>query len=196
MHRKIFIDCGFYAGGSLEHFKLTPEYSPDFIYYGFDPMLNIEQAREKWKNITLDNKAVWIKDDEIDFYTSDRHQGRANGISHNKRASKEGIRKVKCIDFSKWLGNNFDADDYIILKMDVEGAEYELLPRLIKDSTINLVDIIYLEWHAGRMGDVRYQRAKVIADELKKKEGLVIRGSLERYLRALRRSKNKNKGKI
>lgn len=189
MNKKIFIDCGFYAGTSKEHFKLTPEYSSDFIYYGFDPMMNVEATKKRHPDVILDNKAVWISDGEIEFYTSRRHGGRANGIYHNRRAGKENNLKVKCMDFSKWLGNNFDINDYIILKMDIEGAEYEVIPKMIKDSTIDLVDIIYLEWHSSRTQDVKYQKAIEISKELKKKEGLIIRKSLERYLMSLRRKR-------
>jgi FkbM family methyltransferase len=184
MDKKIFIDCGFYAGYAISHFEKTAEYSPDFTYYGFDPMLQ-EKTRKKWDNVTnviLDNKALWIFNGEIDFYTSGRVGGKANGAFHNKRAgSKENNLKVKCIDFSEWLGNNFDKNDFIVVKMDVEGAEYELLPKMIKDGTIDLIDIIYLEWHASRVGDEKNLKRFEIEKELNKKN-VVIRQSIEWYL--------------
>jgi len=33
------------------------------------------------------------------------------------------------IDFSHWLSANFSIRDYMIVKMDIEGAEYEVLER-------------------------------------------------------------------
>ena len=31
--------------------------------------------------------------------------------------------------------------------MDIEGAEFEVLGKLIDEDTINLMDGIYIEWH-------------------------------------------------
>lgn len=55
--------------------------------------------------------------------------------------------EVKCIDFSNYLKNTVKQDDYVICKMDIEGAEYDVLGKLIDDDTINLIDEIYIEWH-------------------------------------------------
>lgn len=54
---------------------------------------------------------------------------------------------VKCIDFSGYLKNNVSIDDYVVCKMDIEGAEYDVLGKLIDDDTIDLIDEIYIEWH-------------------------------------------------
>lgn len=54
---------------------------------------------------------------------------------------------VNCIDFSSFLKNNVNKEDYVLCKMDIEGAEYEVLGKLIDDNTINLIDEIYIEWH-------------------------------------------------
>jgi FkbM family methyltransferase len=55
--------------------------------------------------------------------------------------------QVNCIDFSNYLKENINKDDYVICKMDIEGAEYEVLGKLIDDNTIDLIDEIYIEWH-------------------------------------------------
>jgi FkbM family methyltransferase len=191
MNRKVFIDCGFYCGSALFNFKSTPEYTDDFIYYGFDPVMNMERMKKIHPNVILDNKALWINDGEIDFYTSNRKGGKANGVYHNKRAGKENDLKVKCIDLSKWLLANFDKDDYIILKLDVEGAEYELLPKMIKDGSINLIDIMYLEWHGGRVNDIKNTKTLEIVKQLQSIDGLITRKSIERHIRFLNRQKNK-----
>ena len=55
--------------------------------------------------------------------------------------------KVKCIDFSKFIKKNIDPDSKVICKMDIEGAEYEVLGKLIDDNTIDVIDRLYIEWH-------------------------------------------------
>jgi len=55
---------------------------------------------------------------------------------------------VDCINFSQYLQNNIQKDDYVICKMDIEGAEYEVLKKLIKEDTIDFIDELYIEWHS------------------------------------------------
>ena len=45
------------------------------------------------------------------------------------RASKTQTQHVMIIDFPTWLELNFDAEDFVVIKMDVEGAEHQILPR-------------------------------------------------------------------
>lgn len=54
---------------------------------------------------------------------------------------------VECIDFSEWLKNNIEEDSNVICKMDIEGAEYEVLGKLIDDDTLNIINSLYIEWH-------------------------------------------------
>ena len=56
-------------------------------------------------------------------------------------------KDVKCIDFSSFLKNNINEEDFVLCKMDIEGAEFEVLGKLIDEDTINLMDGIYIEWH-------------------------------------------------
>jgi FkbM family methyltransferase len=55
--------------------------------------------------------------------------------------------EVESIDISKWILNNFCKSDYIVMKMDIEGSEYEVLPKMIEDGSIEYIDVLYIEWH-------------------------------------------------
>jgi hypothetical protein len=55
--------------------------------------------------------------------------------------------KIKCFDFSSFIKDNFNKEDYIVVKLDIEGAEYEVMDKLISDGTIDYIDSIYVEWH-------------------------------------------------
>ena len=54
---------------------------------------------------------------------------------------------VECIDFSEFLKNNIEPESNVICKMDIEGAEYEVLGKLINDDTITIINSLYVEWH-------------------------------------------------
>jgi FkbM family methyltransferase len=55
--------------------------------------------------------------------------------------------KVNCFDFSSFIRDNFDKEDYIIVKLDIEGSEYEVMDKLIIDGTIDYINHFYVEWH-------------------------------------------------
>ncbi len=37
--------------------------------------------------------------------------------------------------------------NYVILKLDVEGAEFDILPALIDGGELEYVDELHIEWH-------------------------------------------------
>lgn len=73
--------------------------------------------------------------------------------------------RVNGIDFGKWIKENFSKDDYIICKMDIEGAEYDVVPHMIDDGSIEYMDEMIIEFHTKKQisGDYihgRYQQIK------------------------------------
>jgi hypothetical protein len=62
---------------------------------------------------------------------------------------------VPAIDFSAWLRRTVGPDDHVVVKMDIEGAEYPVLTKLLNDGTINLISVLYIEWHHDRFPAMR-----------------------------------------
>lgn len=146
--KKIFIDCGGHVGESIKLFKKSKEYTKDFIIYSFEPVSYLSKKYRGDENIIFLDRALWIYDGEIDFYLAEQSDG--NSLFKSKETGnldKDHPIKVKCIDFSKWIQNVFDKSDYIILKMDIEGAEFKVLNKMIEDRSIEYINKIYIEWH-------------------------------------------------
>ena len=62
---------------------------------------------------------------------------------------EDGIRvEVPALNFSDFLVRNFGREDTVIMRIDIEGAEYEVLKSLIVTGTARLLDYIDVEWHA------------------------------------------------
>jgi len=139
----VFIDCGYFYGEGFELFKKTVDYRDDFVVYAFDPSTDHESK----KDFYFYKKAAYTYDGEIDFHISSKWHGQANGVFKNPKAAREKIKKVPCIDFSKWIINNFSKDDFIVLKMDIEGAENDVLKKMIDDGSIDYIRIAYIEPH-------------------------------------------------
>jgi len=55
--------------------------------------------------------------------------------------------EVESIDLSKWIIDNFKKDDFIVLKMDIEGAEYKIVPKMFEDGSVNYINYAFIEWH-------------------------------------------------
>ena len=60
--------------------------------------------------------------------------------------------EVECVDLDKWIKGNFNKTDFIVLKLDIEGAEYKVLPHMIKNGSIDYINHIFIEWHWNKIG--------------------------------------------
>jgi len=74
---------------------------------------------------------------------------------------------VESIDFSFWLSWIVRPGDKVRLKMDIEGAEYEVLPKMLEDGTIQLVDELIIEWHDFKVG-VEKRVTKLLRDRIRR----------------------------
>jgi FkbM family methyltransferase len=152
---KAYIDCGSYEGGTIKRFIESNYYTSDFNIFAFDPNPRIIQSFYPDKVIFI-NKAVWISDGIINFYINTKNIKRQSGSSIIKEKitgslDKENPIIVNTIDFSLWLKNNFTIDDYLIVKMNIEGAEYDVLNKCINDGTINLINTLFIQFHERKI---------------------------------------------
>ena len=45
------------------------------------------------------------------------------------------VVQVPTIDFSQFISDNFEITDEVVLKMDIEGAEYAVINKMLNDGT-------------------------------------------------------------
>ena len=55
---------------------------------------------------------------------------------------------VVAVDVVRWLQAHFTPDDYVALKLDIEGEEHALLNKLLEANATGLVDVLLWECHA------------------------------------------------
>ncbi len=162
--QKIFVDCGFNAGEMLERFVNA---LPDFRFYGFEVNYQYfaESAAELQKRhpniLGLNFSAVSDHDGTASFHIAGQKRGilRAEATSilpdfHEEEFIQERPYEVPAIDFSRWLkevvARHTEADGskpFVVVKMDIEGAEYAVLEQLVHDGTITLVSELMVEFH-------------------------------------------------
>ena len=173
--RKVFIDCGAHDGSSARLFIKELDPTREYEIFSFEPPStnssknsSLEQL-EDTHQVSVIRKAVWICDGEVTFYDNGRSGAslleakqliKGGGPKPIKEQSTEV--RVECFDLSKWIQENFDKEDYIILKMDIEGAEYEVIKKMHEDGTLGLVDKLYCELHGLKVGISREETDRLV----------------------------------
>lgn len=155
---KVFLDCGAHCGCSRR--KCAIDF-PNYTVHSFEPNKTFNRYCDK-----LINKAVWIYDGDVDFYQFGGLQAAGSSISLEKakftgRHFKYESVSVECIDLAKYI-LNLESHD-IILKMDIEGAEYTILPHLINKGVLDRINALYIEWHYTRCGISKNEHDNLIS---------------------------------
>ena len=68
-------------------------------------------------------------------------------FQHDVIRSNQTKVTVNCIEIARII-KQYKQNDNIIVKMDIEGAEYDLLQDFIKKDVIKLIDYIAVEFHS------------------------------------------------
>lgn len=152
----VVVDLGCYGhpdheGASQDSVgQLIERFKPDRLY-GFDPHPGqvTSAIYEGTTAVLLERKAAWVRDGEISYH--------ANGLASE---ILQGDETVSCFDLSPWLRS---IGEQVILKMDVEGAEYELLWHIIRTGNAGTIKRLLVEWHEPPVGpgDWEYQRGYI-----------------------------------
>jgi len=160
--KKIFIDCGANRGQSakawLKH--IPTEQHHEWEIHCFEASKKLyptlerkiselqSQFNNSKKNITCHNKAVWIDNDGVQFHDmgneSSSTDARKTGINEDK------MKTVESINLSEFIKSH-SKDDLIILKMDIEGGEYTIIPHLHETGALEYVSTGFFELHAAKM---------------------------------------------
>ena len=171
--RNIFFDLGANVGDSAENFlglldkvenvndikNVIPanKLKEKWIMYliegnsRFDEnLLKIKQKHsDKHEIIVLNGTIVTDHDGEITFFL-DQKNGNQVGSSILENHPDVIANKLKqtkpCVDLARLL-RQYKQSDYVVVKMDIEGAEFELLVHLIKENVLGLIDTIAIEYH-------------------------------------------------
>jgi FkbM family methyltransferase len=166
----LFVDWGGHNGSSVRKFRRDFDPKQRFDIVSFEPNPAYADAFTGFTRHTLIPAAVWIANDSLDFYLN-REDGDGSTLFRHKLTRHEGWYgeldrhspiKVAAIDLSAWLRTHCRPGDYVILKLDVEGAEYPLLRKMIRDGTIDLIDELLIEWHWDRVRISHEEHASLV----------------------------------
>lgn len=182
---RVFIDLGAFTGDTLE--IALKRYKGFDRFYAFEPLTkNFEILKKKFgdkKNVYLINAAADTEAHKGKFYFGNEWGDKGGSLCNSKTTcSKDIFETVACLDFSKFVTENFSLKDKIILKIDIEGKEYDLFKYMIKGNSISYIDQIYCEWHYDRIG-LDYGKHRELIKHLRTRGyNLVGDNSLDEYI--------------
>jgi len=153
----VIFDLGAHIGLSILYFKIK---YPNSRIVAFEPNPNIFPILQEniecnsLSNVELHNIALGSKDEVRDFYIDNSGNDSFSTSSFNKNAwdgtqSTVAIN-VKCERLSKYIDRDID-----ILKMDIEGAETEVLQELIEGNKLQYIKNILIEYHPTNGGNYK-----------------------------------------
>lgn len=151
MKNRVFLDLGFYYGGIIKAYANWGVVDRNWTIYAFDPnpSLDVDGAVSKLGlPVTFSTKAAWVRNEPLSLHMGNLESAASLGFTSN---NPEKTIPVQGFDFSAWL-NSFN-DSYIICSMDIEGAEYALLEKLLEDDTIKKINVLDIEFHHRFMKD-------------------------------------------
>ncbi len=174
MTKNIYLDIG---TNSLFYIKEFLDKNPDkeWEIHLFEPSeISIDRIEADEKigilegfNFTLHPFAVFDENVKRMFYQGGR-AATGSSLFFEKGYMTKPVIEVSCIDFNEWVINNLSKDDYIVMNMDIEGAEYVVLPHLIKNGTIKYFNKMIIEFHAKKFRGENKDKFGKIHLELKK----------------------------
>lgn len=174
---KIYVDCGAYDGDTVEQFlNWRGHFDPEGIYsiHAFEPnpifveVLNTLVKNRPLEDIHFHPEAVWVEETVLDFAVDASDVPLGSTIMPGKKKIWDNSLKikVKTIDFSKWL-KQFEGRE-IIVKMDIEGAEFPVLEHLIEQGTIHIPSIFLVEFHPNKVNEYTTTDKIKLIDRLSK----------------------------
>ena len=169
----IYLELGAYSiHWALEFLKKNPDkkWEVHLFESSHRCVKRINNQLKKIDNLDINLYPVAVFDKNIKktFYESGRGAQSSSLFEGKKRYLKyDNPILVDCIDFNEWVRNNLNKKDYIYMNMDIEGAEYFVLPHLIKHNTMKYFNELKIEFHAHKFTGENRKKFDIIHKELK-----------------------------
>lgn len=171
--RKVLIDLGGHLGETVRRFYKEVVDARFYDIFTFEPhkecFKKLQSVLSRLPNVTFRNKAVVKTSDGQKHEMRQLYPGKVNdgdGSTLVKGKTTGGVNyangsMVRCIDLKQMLGTNgINGDDYVILKMNIEGGEYGLMEYIIDENMMGCFNQIYVQTHKDKLDmSVRAYRA-------------------------------------
>ncbi|EFQ33972.1 FkbM family methyltransferase [Colletotrichum graminicola] len=175
--RYIFVDLGANRADSLEAFLQHPgaKFEFDFprpswatheqaeIYlFEANPVFNpaLVEAKERYTaqgkkihifpstvaDVTDGTRTFYLDtiNEAHDFWGSSTYANHADVVN-----SKSTGTVLSAVNIARWLLMNTLPRDFVVVKVDIEGAEFDLIPHFVEMKAWTVIDHLLVEWHSS-----------------------------------------------
>ena len=166
------VDCGANMGVVTERLATT---GADVVAFEPDPFAfnTLEQKFVNLPNVTLINAAVGVGSGTVRLMRADNFGDNPEGASvkstildGGRRIDAENAVEVPLIDFPSWVADQVKArGEVAFIKMDIEGAELDILEKMDAEQLFQNVRCLVAETHERKFKDLR-DRYKALRDKV------------------------------
>lgn len=152
---RIFLDCGRFDGVAIQQYCVDDLWK---IYsFDIDPQPNLDLPEH-----TLIESAVWVDNQGVEVSLDPQKQ--ASHIVGVAGTEYVETKKISSTDFS-WFVHQLP-EAVIVCSMDIEGAEFSVLRKMIKEGTADMLSVLDVEFHHRMMPDEDDESARKLVQEL------------------------------
>ena len=178
----IFLDCGANWGQGLQKIMKLENMGQDWLIYTFEPNPAIFPNLLRICGNMIDMQAtplivpiqaaVGTKTGQADFWIGNHDDGGSSLIHDltmqtNKGKEPETKISAKVLSLKDFIRLRTCEEDSIVLKLDIEGSEYEILEDLLdSDYEIHRIKRVYCEFHERFLPE-RVGHAHLLRERLK-----------------------------
>lgn len=166
------VDCGANMGVVTQRLAAT---GADVVAFEPDPFAfkTLEQKFANLPNVTLINAAVGVGSGTVRLMRADNFGDNPEGASvkstildGGRRIDAENAVEVPLIDFPSWVADQVKArGEVAFIKMDIEGAELDILEKMDAEQLFQNVRCLVAETHERKFKDLR-DRYKALRDKV------------------------------
>ena len=166
------VDCGANMGVVTERLATT---GADVVAFEPDPFAfkTLEQKFANTPHVTLFNAAVGVGSGTVRLMRADNFGDNPEGASvkstildGGRRIDAENAVEVPLIDFPSWVADQVKArGEVAFIKMDIEGAELDILEKMDAEHLFQNVRCLVAETHERKFKDLR-DRYKALRDKV------------------------------
>jgi len=157
--RYFYVDLGCFDGRDADYFvhfhleEISRHGTLNIIAFEPDPInfsaCKLAQQKRSFIPTEVHPAAIWTENSQIRFATE---KGQKSKID------SDSVLYVQSIDFSNWLKETFLLEDYVYIKFTIEGAEINVLEKMVLDKSLILVDYMEIEWSKGLSPELEPRR--------------------------------------
>lgn len=184
MGKRIFIDCGTHMFQGFKEFSQSHGIDDSWECYSFEANpITYERSRDTYNQLIKDGYKIQHRNVAVSSYNgnirincegTDANWELGWGQGSNTLENPPSVDKlwghkltylstdtsVECIDFAQFVKDLCSEEDYVLVKIDIEGSEFDVLDHLLDSADVSVITELYVEFHERFFEDLEAYRIK------------------------------------